>query len=298
MITKVKVRDIEPNPYQARKAYDRESIQSLAAEIKTVGLWPGALRGRRHNGKVQLCFGHRRLDAIKLLKWQEVDVDIVDLSDDEMATQSLIENLQREGLNDVDKAEGIVALVKQLKKSKGHDEAQAIQEIAHKMGLSVPWTKDLMRISTFDDSAKQEIRKGRIAGRTALEANRIGGMEMIKVAAEKKLPVHTLTSIGKKISEIPDAEVRERIKKKVLKGEVTSPDEIQRKARELGGRRQKNLPPDLIIVFSRWTEEIKKWNAQLDAVFPYLEYLDSQPKIAEEFRSAVRELIGRLQKFV
>jgi len=253
MITKVKVREIKPNPFQARKGYDRESVKALADEIKAVGLWSGALRGRRRDGKVELCFGHRRLEAVKLLGWPEVEVDVVELSDEEMATQSLIENLQRQGLNDVEKAEGIVALVSQLKKTKRFDDSAAVQEVAAKLGLSVAWTKELMRIAGFDESSKAEIRGGRIAGRTALEASRIGGPEMIKVAAEKKLPVHTLTAIGQKIGEISDAEVRERIKKKVLKGEVVSPEEIQKKAREMTGRRQTDTPPDLIVVIGRWT---------------------------------------------
>lgn len=224
---------------------------------------------------------------------------MVELSDEEMATQSLIENLQREGLNDVEKAEGIVALVKQLQKSHGHDEAQAVQEVAGKLGLSVAWTRELMRIAGFDEAAKRAIRERRIAGRTALEAHRIGGAEMVKVAAEKKLPVHTLTSIGQKISEIRDPKVREKVKRTVLKGEVVVPDEIQKRARQMMGRRQKDgSPPDLIIVIGRWTEEMRSWNRQLDAVLPYLEYIDSQPKVAERFRSAVKDLIARLQKFI
>src|SRR5713226_5680034 len=100
MIARVRVKDIRPNPFQVRKTYDRQTIKALAQEIESVGLWAGALRGRRSEGTVQLCFGHRRFEAVKELSWKEVDVDIVELSDDEMATQSLVENLQREGLND------------------------------------------------------------------------------------------------------------------------------------------------------------------------------------------------------
>jgi ParB family chromosome partitioning protein len=110
MIREVKVSDIKPNPFQARKTQDQDAIRSLANEIKTVGLWPGALRGRQKNGHIELCFGHRRLEAVKLLGWKKVEV--VELSDEELALQSLIENLQREGLNDADRGDGIAAYIR------------------------------------------------------------------------------------------------------------------------------------------------------------------------------------------
>jgi ParB family chromosome partitioning protein len=299
VITKVKVDDIVPNPFQARKGYEREGIRTLADEIKTVGLWPGALRGRKRAGKVELCFGHRRLAAVKLLGWREVDVDVVELSDDEMATQSLIENLQREGLNDVEKAEGIVALVRRLQRSTGKNENPAIQEVSSKLGLSPSWTKELMRIAEFDEPAKEAIRAGKIAGRTALEAYRIGGSKMIEVAAEKKLPVHTLTAIGQRISEISDPAIREKVKRSVLKGDVVVPDEIKTKARQMTARSQQDkAPPDLVIVITRWTGFIEDWTKQLDAVLPYREYVDSVPKIADRFRTSVRSLIQRLEKLL
>src|SRR5215467_12971554 len=112
MIRKVKIKDIRPNPFQPRKKQDAEAIKGLAEEISRMGLWAGALRGRDKDGHVELCFGHRRLEAVKLIGWKEVEVDIHRLSDEDMALQALIENVQREGLNEADRAEGIAECVK------------------------------------------------------------------------------------------------------------------------------------------------------------------------------------------
>ena len=101
MRTVVAIKDIIPNPFQARKHINRETVKQLAEEIRNFGLWPGALKGRWRGGRLELCYGHRRLEAIKYLSWDEVEVEIVDMDDDEMALQSLAENLQREGLSDV-----------------------------------------------------------------------------------------------------------------------------------------------------------------------------------------------------
>src|SRR5262245_31680839 len=92
----VPVRNILPNPFQARKKMDRASVNALADEIRENGLWPGALRGRMRNDKVELCFGHRRLAAVKALGWKEVEVEIADLNDEEMAIQNLAENRSEE----------------------------------------------------------------------------------------------------------------------------------------------------------------------------------------------------------
>ena len=54
----------------------------------------------------------------------------------------------------------------------------------------------------------------------------------------------------------------------------------------------------IVVVIANWTEEIRRWNRQLDQVLPYIEYIDSQPKVAERFRAAVRDLTDRLAKFL
>ena len=72
----VPIKDILPNPYQARKKMDREAIRNLAEEIKASGLWPGSLRGRMKGSHVELCYGHRRLAALKHLGWDKVEVEV------------------------------------------------------------------------------------------------------------------------------------------------------------------------------------------------------------------------------
>ena len=42
----IPVRDIVPNPFQARKRIPVKSVRALADEIQELGLWPGSLKGR------------------------------------------------------------------------------------------------------------------------------------------------------------------------------------------------------------------------------------------------------------
>lgn len=302
MLKKVKVKDIHPNPFQARKEEDAESIASLAEEIKVVGLWAGAFRGRRKDGRVELCFGHRRLAAIRLLKWEEVEVDLHDLTDEQMALQGLIENLQRQGLNDVERGEGIAAYIKLLEKSGNSGRPEILAEISRLLGLKPSRLAELLRIANFGEEAKAEVRERRIGGTVAIDAERIGGEEYVKVAAEKGLSHSTLKEMGKNLRDIEDEEVREKVTEKVVKGEITDPEEVTATARREQGKKLKekveSLPPDLLIVIEHWTAQVKGWSSQIDEVLPYLEYIDTNPDVADRWRMAVEQLIVRLEKFV
>jgi len=194
----VKVKDVLPNPWQARKKIDKDAVRSLAEEIREAGLWPGSLRGRMRGGKVELCYGHRRLAAVKMLGWEEVDVEIDDLSDDEMALQSLAENFQREGLTDIEKAEGIHVMLERFQKQ-GVAEAESMRRVSKFIGLSEAWMRDLLSLLDMEGAVQRAIRDRKIAGRTALEAHRFGGKDMVQTAVDHKLPVHRISAIAQRV---------------------------------------------------------------------------------------------------
>jgi ParB-like chromosome segregation protein Spo0J len=58
----------------------------------------------------------------RLLGYKQLDVEIVALDDTQMATQALVENLQREGLADIEKANGIKRLMGLKDKSFSREE--------------------------------------------------------------------------------------------------------------------------------------------------------------------------------
>ena len=152
----VRLRDIISNPYQARKNMDRTRVRALADEIREAGLWPGSLRGRMKGEKVELCFGHRRLAAIRMLGWGEVAVEIEDLNDEEMALQSLAENFQREGLTDIEKAMGIQVMLDQYGKQ-NIKPRESIRRVATFVGLSEAWIRDLLSLLKMEKQVQKAI---------------------------------------------------------------------------------------------------------------------------------------------
>jgi ParB/RepB/Spo0J family partition protein len=264
----IPIKDILANPWQARKVMDREAIRSLADEIKASGLWPGSLRGRMRGSQLELCYGHRRLAALKHLGWKDVEVEVDELSDEEMALQGLAENFQREGLSDIEKAEGLHMMIQMLHKQKVA-EPEAMKRVSKFVGLSEAWIRDLLSMLDMEGSVRRAIRDRRIAGRTALEAHRFGGKEMVATAVVHKLPVHRISAIAKKVRGIPDAGVREKIRKDVVSGRLVEPEHVEERARKMLKGRKLQAPEDFDRLLKDWGFVISHWSEKIEELLVY-----------------------------
>ncbi len=289
----VPVKEILPNPFQARRKLDRDGIQALAEEIRENGLWPGALRGRMKGDRVELCYGHRRLHAVKVLGWKEVEVEVEELNDEEMAVQNLAENLQREGLTDIEKAQAIHLMLQRTARA-GVKEPEAMQRISRLLGLSTGWIKDLLSLLDLEPGVQKAIRDKKIAGRTALEAHRFGGKQMVATAVVHKLPVHKISAIARKVRNIPDPEVRERIRRDVVGGRLTAPEKVEEKARLLLKGRKLKAPEDLDRVLADWTYVLRHWNEKIEELAVYKRFFPGRSVAA--IRAEAQKLARKLTR--
>jgi ParB family chromosome partitioning protein len=289
----IQVRDVLPNPWQIRKRAEKEALRALSEEIKEAGLWPGSLRGRMKGGKVELCYGHRRLGAIKLLGWDEVEIEIEDLTDDEMALQSLAENFQREGLSDIEKSEGIQMMLERFQKQ-GIATAEAMRRVSKFIGLSEAWIRDLLSLLHMEGTVRKAIRERKIAGRTALEAHRFGGKEMVQTAVEHKLPVHKISAIAQRVRQIPDEEVREKVKQEIVKGKLVDPEKVDEKAKKLLKGRTPKAPENLDRVLSDWGYIIHHWNEKIDEILVYKRFFVGRNTAG--LKSEAAKLARKLQR--
>jgi ParB family chromosome partitioning protein len=289
----IPVKDILPNPWQARKKMDRASVRALAEEIKQSGLWPGSLRGRMKGSHVELCYGHRRLAALKMLGWDKVEIEVDELSDEEMALQSLAENFQREGLSDIEKAQGLHMMVQLLVKKK-LSEGEAMKRVSQYVGLSEAWIRDLLSMLDMEAPVQRAIRDRKIAGRTALEAHRFGGKEMVQTAVAHKLPVHKISAIAKKIRSIPDEDVRERVRKDVVSGRIVEPERVDEKARKLLKGRKLKAPEDFDRMVSDWGFLLRHWSEKIDELLVYRRFFPGRNVSA--VRAEAAKLSRKLEK--
>ncbi|MDP6957512.1 MAG: ParB/RepB/Spo0J family partition protein, partial [Planctomycetota bacterium] len=284
--------------YQARKKMDRTRVRALADEIREAGLWPGSLRGRMKGEKVELCYGHRRLAAIRMLGWAEVDVEIEDLNDEEMALQSLAENFQREGLTDIEKAMGIQVMLDQYR-NQNLSNKESIRRVAKFVGLSEAWIRDLLSLLKMEKPVQRAIRNREIAGRTALEAHRFGGKQMVETAMNHSLPVHKISAIAQRVRKIPDEKIRIKLKEEVLRGKMIEPEKLEERARKLMKGKKVSPPEDMERILSDWNHILNHWNEKSDELLMYKRFFASTNKAAVgKVKRQSAKLIRRLQKLI
>ena len=109
-ILKVDINEVEPNKEQPRKRFDTEAIEELSESIKRYGLIQPIVVTKK-DGYYEIIAGERRWRACKKAGIKEISVIVRE--DDERRNReiSLIENIQREDLNVVEKAMGIKFLM-------------------------------------------------------------------------------------------------------------------------------------------------------------------------------------------
>lgn len=309
MHKEVPLSEIVDNPFQPRTTFDAATLRSLADEIKAEGFWNGTLQGRKNaSGKVELVYGHRRLRALKLLRTPSVTVELLPLTDAQMALRSLEENLQREGLTDLEKADAVkraVEIASAERKAAGKSERGVIEEIAERLGLVPKWVSTLCNISEgMPSKLREEIQAGHLTAQTAYAAKGFGGDAYVKTLAKQgkqakadgsvPKPTHmTVKAMSKAVREAPEP-VRDKLKAEIVAGDLATPQEVERRASRLASqkvRREKEAPPDLRAVIIGWTRDLKDWERKLRDVAPYMDYVDEVDSIAEPFRTALRNLI-------
>ena len=107
----IDIQSIETNPYQPRTEFIQEEIENLSQSIKDKGILQPLVVTPTDNNNYQLIAGERRLRAAKLAGLTSVPAVVrYHVSDQDKAELALIENIQRQNLNPIEKAKGFVDL--------------------------------------------------------------------------------------------------------------------------------------------------------------------------------------------
>ncbi len=155
---------IKPNPFQPRRDFDDATLADLADSIKQYGvlqpLTVSRVEVEKEEGglmtEYELIAGERRLRAAKLARVSQVPV-IIRVGDSSLTKLELaiIENLQREDLNVVDRARAFFRLANEFKFT--HN------EIAKKMGRSREYVSNSLRILSLPEEVLNALSEGKIS---------------------------------------------------------------------------------------------------------------------------------------
>lgn len=227
----VEVDRIKPNPYQPRRTFDEAALTSLAESIRQYGVLQPLTVTRKEIERpgegifveYELIAGERRLRASKLAGISQVPVVIRSHEEtDKMKLEiAIIENLQREDLNPIDRAKAFQKLADEFNMT--HD------DIGKKVGKSRVYVTNTLRILGLPEDMQQALADGGIMeGHTR--------------------PLLMLT----------DRPAEQRVLFKEIMQKKTTVREAEQIARRIAVERTRkfDLPPELLSIEKQLTEKL------------------------------------------
>ena len=182
---------ISKNPDQPRKNFTKEALAELAASIKENGIIQPLLL-TKEGGQYFLIAGERRLRASQLAGLKEVPCIVRDIAQVDSAALAIIENIQREGLSQLEEGEAYKKLI---------DSYQLTQEdLSKKLGKSRTYITNSIRLLQLPAEVKALIEAGELSGshgRGILAVEKKYQLELANYVVKHRLNVRELENLTK-----------------------------------------------------------------------------------------------------
>jgi len=154
-IQNIDINAIDTNPFQPRIDFDEAEIAGLAASIDNQGLLQPVVL-RQKGARYQIISGERRFRAFRFLKRDSVPCIVkVKVTDREMLELALVENIQREQLNEIEKAIAYKRLIMEF--------SYTHEELAKQVGKSRVSVTNSLRLLNLPEEVQQMVRKNEIS---------------------------------------------------------------------------------------------------------------------------------------
>ena len=153
-VIQAEIGSLDVSPYQPRKVMGEAELRELSDSIRASGILQPIL-ARRAGDRLEIIAGERRWRAAKLAGLTKVPVLVRQISDDESAVFGLVENLQREDLNAIDKAKGFQLLMKKL--------ATTQEDVAKRVGLERSSVANFLRLLDLPEDVQNHVSRGTLS---------------------------------------------------------------------------------------------------------------------------------------
>ena len=150
-IHELEINMLQGNPLQPRGIITPASLNELADSIREQGILEPLVVARTPAG-YQIIAGERRWRAAKILGLSKVPVVIKETTPQGMLEMSIVENVQREDLNPIERALAYKRLIDEF--------GLGTNEIARKVGKSAPTVSNTMRLLSLPDAIKDALVAG------------------------------------------------------------------------------------------------------------------------------------------
>lgn len=153
-LQEVPIASIRPNPLQPRSYFDEESMSSLAASIKEVGVLQPILVREAGEGEFELIAGERRWRAARRAGLQQIPVIVQSISDSSSLEHALVENLHRADLNPLEEAAAFHQLI--------DDFGYTHEQVATRVGRSRTVVTNTLRLLQLPAGVQRSIADGQL----------------------------------------------------------------------------------------------------------------------------------------
>lgn len=145
---------LQPNPLQPRGLISPDSLSDLVDSIREHGIIEPLVVAKTPAG-YQIIAGERRWRASKLAQLTTVPVVVKETTARGMLEMALVENVQREDLNPIERAQAFQRLIEEFGLTLG--------EIAKRIGKSESYVSNTMRLMALPDAIKDGLISGAIS---------------------------------------------------------------------------------------------------------------------------------------
>jgi ParB family chromosome partitioning protein len=192
-LREVAVDNIRVNPRQPRKNFDTPGIEQLAQSIRSSGMLQPVLLRPVEDGQFELVAGERRWRAARLANLERVPAIVRSVSDAESLELALIENLQREDLNPLERAGAYQQYI--------HTFGVTSEELARRLGESRANVANYLRLLNLCDEIKRMLETGQLG---MGQARAIAGIEdpqrqlaVARMTARRNLAVRQVEALAR-----------------------------------------------------------------------------------------------------
>jgi ParB family chromosome partitioning protein len=146
---------IVPNRYQPREHFDEETLSSLTASVRELGVLQPVLVRRADDGSYELIAGERRWRAAKRAGLPMIPALVRDVPDVHALEQALVENLHRQDLNALEEAAAYQQLIEDFQLTQ--------EDVAQRVGKSRSSIANALRLFQLPPTVQRMIGDGRLS---------------------------------------------------------------------------------------------------------------------------------------
>jgi ParB family chromosome partitioning protein len=190
-VSRIALDQIDENPYQTRRQFDQKGLEELAESIRANGIVQPIVVRPSSSSRYTLILGERRCRAAKLAGESTIPAIVRQVSNEQAAEMTVVENLQRQDLNCLEQAHAFARLSREFGLTQ--------EQIGQKTGCSRESVSNYMRLLKLPPEVQEFLAAGKLGFSEARVLLQLVNPETIphfaKEAVEKQLSVAQLTAL-------------------------------------------------------------------------------------------------------